>query len=260
MTSLFSLLSIAESYIIIRIKERSIYNRKKIIPAPQAKRPVCRNRKEIWMTKDKLTQVLAALDQKYGIVKENFPHEADWQLLIAIMLSAQSTDEQVCKVLPDLWARFSSLKQMAAASEEEIGNLIRTVGLYQIKARNIKRCCNQILEEYGGKVPITIEQLLTLSGVGRKTATLFLADAYQIPGVTVDTHVFRIARRLGWAVGKNPEKVELELMEVLPKEHWNRINFQLIYHGRSICTARKCECSRCFLGELCDKIIEFDKK
>lgn len=212
------------------------------------------------MTKDKLTQILAALDQKYGTKKENFLHEEDWQLLVAIMLSAQSTDEQVYQVLPDLWAYFTSLEQLAASTEEEIGNRIRTIGLYRVKAKNIKRCCNQILGEYGGKVPTSIEQLLTLSGVGRKTATLFLADAYQIPGVTVDTHVFRIAKRIGWTAGKNPVEVELELMKLLPKEHWNRINFQLIYHGRSICTARKCECSRCFLSELCDKIIDFDKK
>ncbi len=102
-------------------------------------------------------------------------------------------------------------------------------------------------------MPTTIEELVKLAGVGRKTATLFLADAYGIPGVTVDTHVFRISHRLGWANGKNPVETEQELMRVLPKDHWNRINFQLIYHGRSICTARKVKCSECGLQAWCEK-------
>ena len=117
----------------------------------------------------------------------------------------------------------------------------------------MKQCCNQIITELNGTVPTTIDELVKLAGVGRKTATLFLADAYGIPGVTVDTHVLRIAKRLGWAEGKNPVQVEKELMQVLPKEHWNRINFQLIYHGRSVCTARKCNCENCLLSEWCEK-------
>lgn len=198
-------------------------------------------------------QILAILDQEYGTTKEGFLHNADWQLLLAIMLSAQSTDKQVYGVLPRLWDRFSSLERMAEAPQEEIEDCIRSIGLYKSKAKNMKQCCNQIITEYNGKVPTTIDELVKLAGVGRKTATLFLADAYGIPGVTVDTHVLRIAKRLGWAVGKNPVEVEKELMQVLPKEHWNRINFQLIYHGRSICTARKCNCEKCLLSEWCEK-------
>lgn len=198
-------------------------------------------------------QILAILDQEYGTTKEGFLHNADWQLLLAIMLSAQSTDKQVYEVLPRLWDRFSSLELMADAPLEEIEDCIRSIGLYKSKAKNMKQCSNQIITEYNGKVPTTIDELVKLAGVGRKTATLFLADAYGIPGVTVDTHVLRIAKRLGWAVGKNPVEVEKELMQVLPKEHWNRINFQLIYHGRSICTARKCNCEKCFLSEWCEK-------
>nr|WP_294490102.1 endonuclease III [uncultured Anaerosporobacter sp.] len=198
-------------------------------------------------------QILAILDQEYGTTKEGFLHNADWQLLLAIMLSAQSTDKQVYEVLPRLWDRFSSLELMSDAPLEEIEDCIRSIGLYKSKAKNMKQCCNQIITEYNGKVPTTIDKLVKLAGVGRKTATLFLADAYGIPGVTVDTHVLRIAKRLGWAVGKNPVEVEIELMQVLPKEHWNRINFQLIYHGRSICTARKCNCEKCLLSEWCEK-------
>lgn len=205
------------------------------------------------MKDSKVQQILAILDQEYGTTKEGFLHNADWQLLLAIMLSAQSTDKQVYEVLPRLWDRFPSLEQMAEAPLEEIEDCIRSIGLYKSKAKNMKQCCNQIITEYNGKVPTTIDELVELAGVGRKTATLFLADAYGIPGVTVDTHVLRIAKRLGWAVGKNPVEVEKELMQVLPKEHWNRINFQLIYHGRSVCTARRCNCEKCLLSEWCEK-------
>lgn len=205
------------------------------------------------MTKDNTGRILAALDQTYGITKEGFVHSQDWQLLLAIMLSAQSTDKQVDETLPSLWEKFPTAESVAEAPLEEIEQAIRSIGLYKNKAKNMKKCCAQIIAEHDGKVPVTIEELLTLAGVGRKTATLFLADAYGIPGVTVDTHVFRISRRIGWAKGNNPVKVEQELMKALPKEHWNRINFQLIYHGRTVCTARKCHCGNCVLEAWCEK-------
>lgn len=205
------------------------------------------------MTKEeKVTEILKCLDEKYGTTKEGFSHQKDWQLLTAIMLSAQSTDKQVDEALPALFDRFSDVREMAEAPLEEIEHYIRSVGLYKNKAKNIKKCCTQIVNEYGGKVPDRLEEVLKLAGVGRKTGTLFLADAYGIPGVTVDTHVFRISRRLGWATGKNPQEVERELMEVLPVDHWNRINFQLIYLGREICTARKAHCDKCPLRMWCD--------
>lgn len=205
------------------------------------------------MNNKSIKQILSVLDQEYGTTKEGFLHDEDWQLLLAIMLSAQSTDKQVYEVLPKLWSRFTSIDKMAKAPVEEIEDYIKSIGLYKSKAKNMKQCCNQIIMEYDSKVPRTIEELVKLAGVGRKSATLFLADAYGIPGVTVDTHVLRIVRRLGWATGKNPVQVEKELMEVLPKENWNRINFQLIYHGRSVCTARKCHCEECKLSQWCEK-------
>ena len=157
------------------------------------------------------------------------------------------------EALPELFGHFQTAQAVAEAPAEEIEQYIRSVGLYKNKAKNIKKCCEQIVSEYGGKVPDKLDEVLKLAGVGRKTATLFLADAYGIPGVTVDTHVFRISRRLGWAEGKNPQQVEQELMKVLPKEHWTRINFQLIYLGRAICTARKARCQDCPLQEWCEK-------
>lgn len=197
--------------------------------------------------------VLRKLDEIYGVTKEGFYHEQPWQLLAAIMLSAQSTDKQVEEATPRLFERFRTAAQVAEAPVEEIEEAIRSVGIYKNKAKNIKKCCRQIVEEYGGEVPTNIEEVLKLAGVGRKTATLFLADAYGTPGVTVDTHVFRISRRLGWAFGKNPVEVEKELQKVLPEEHWNRINFQLIYLGRAVCTARKAKCGECALAEWCEK-------
>lgn len=202
-------------------------------------------------TKENLPKILSWLDETYGTTKDNFYHHEPWQLLVAIMLSAQSTDKQVDEAIPALFDHYRTAQSVADAPVEEIESYIKSVGLYKNKARNMKKCCAQIAEEFGGQVPVTLEELLTLSGVGRKTATLFLADAYGIPGVTVDTHVFRISKRLGWAQGKNPVQVEQELMKVLPKDHWNRINFQLIYHGRSICTARKAYCEKCELAEWC---------
>lgn len=208
------------------------------------------------MKKENISCVLDKLDEIYGVTKEGFFHQKPWQLLAAIMLSAQSTDKQVEEVLPQLFKRYQTAEQMAEAPLEEIEDSIRSIGLYKNKARNLKKCCRQIVEEYGGEVPSDIDGILALSGVGRKTATLFLADAYGIPGVTVDTHVFRISRRLGWASGKNPVEVEKELQKVLPEDHWNRINFQLIYHGRTVCTARKAKCEECVLEEWCEKKME----
>lgn len=204
------------------------------------------------MNKENVQKILDVLDREYGTSKEGFLHFQDWQLLLAIMLSAQSTDKQVYAVLPELWNRYDRIEEMAQASLGEIETYIKSIGLYKSKAKNIKKCCQQIIEEFAGTVPRTVDELIKLAGVGRKSATLFLADAYGVPGVTVDTHVLRITKRLGWAKGNNPVSVEKELMEVLPKENWNRINFQLIYHGRAICTARKCYCDKCSLNQWCE--------
>ena len=208
------------------------------------------------MKKEQVQEILDKLDEVYGVTKEGFLHKEPWQLLLAIMLSAQSTDKQVEDVLPTLWKCFPSVESMANADVSQIEEQIKTIGLYKNKAKNMKKCCEQIVEQYGGEVPKTMEELVQLAGVGRKTANLFLSDAYGIPGITVDTHVMRIVKRFGWAKGKNPEEVEYELQKVLPMEHWIRINFQLIYHGRAICTARKAHCDRCMFAELCEKKIE----
>lgn len=204
------------------------------------------------MTDQDTALVLNTLDTLYGTAKEGFHHNHKWQLLVAIMLSAQSTDKQVEEVLPDLFDKYDTLEKMADARPEEVEEAIKSIGLYHNKARNIIKCCAQIMNQHGGQVPVTLEELTALAGVGRKTATLFLSDAYDIPGVTVDTHVNRISNRLGWADSKDPVKVEQQLMKVLPRDHWIRINFQLIYHGRAICRARNPLCGKCPFGKLCE--------
>lgn len=203
------------------------------------------------MKREDTNQILALLDQDYGTEKDGFYHKEPWQLLIAIMLSAQSTDQQVEAVLPILFSLFPTVEMMAEAEPDKIEEAIKTIGLYHSKAKNSKQCCMQILTKYQGQVPKTMEELTALQGVGRKTANLFLADEYDIPGITVDTHVKRISNRLGWAHSQDAVKVEYELQKVLPKDHWIRINIQLIRHGRAVCKAVKPLCSQCRLAEWC---------
>lgn len=201
-----------------------------------------------------IESILKTLDNVYGTTKEPFAYREPWQLLISIILSAQTTDRQVSRVLPGLFGTYSEPASLALAKEESVRELIRPVGLHKAKAKNVIACCRVLEAEYKGVVPKNLKELLTLPGVGRKTATLFLADAYDIPGVTVDTHVFRISRRLGWAKGKTPAAVEKELENLLPEEHWNRMNFQLVEHGRRYCRARKADCSNCPLQDWCLKV------
>ena len=203
-----------------------------------------------------LREELDWLDQTYGVEKEGFFHQEHWQLLVAIMLSAQSTDKQVDEVLPKLYGRFPTVQEIAQATEEEIGEEIKSVGLYKSKAKHVKSCCMQLAEQYGGEVPTTIEEMVKLAGVGRKTATLFLADAYGIPGVTVDTHVFRVANRLGLVHAKDVKKTEEQLMEHIPQEQWSIAHHWLIWHGRRVCSARNPKCQGC----PCEIFCEFAHK
>lgn len=203
------------------------------------------------MRQEEVRAVLQQLDNRYGTKKDGFFHKEPWQLLMAIMLSAQSTDVQVDEVLPELFGRFEKVEEMAEAETEEIEEIIKSIGLYHNKARNMKKCCIQLVEQFHKEVPDTLEELVSLAGVGRKTANLFLADQFQIPGITVDTHVKRISNRLGWADSEDAEKVEYQLQKVLPKDHWIRINIQLIRHGRAVCKSRNPKCKGCMLAAYC---------
>jgi len=171
--------------------------------------------------------------------------------LIATLLSARTTDKQVMKAYPNFRKAFPELKDLANAKVTEIEKYISSIGLYRSKAKAIKGLARIILDEHSGAVPKTMEALTALPGVGRKTASCVLWYAFHIPAVAVDTHVFRIAKRLGWANGKSPETVERELKKLVPKKEWGKINRAFVHFGRDICKASKPECWRCPVRNLC---------
>lgn len=200
----------------------------------------------------RVLKVLEALDREYGtdyICYLN--HENPWQLLIAVILSAQCTDARVNMVTPDLFRKYDSPMKFAQADLKELEKDIHSLGFYHMKAKNIVSCCHDLVEKFGGEVPRTMEELTSLAGVGRKTANVILGNVYNEPSIVVDTHVKRISRKLGFAKEEDPEKIEYELMKELPREHWILWNIQIITLGRSICVARNPKCCQCFLQTLC---------
>lgn len=205
------------------------------------------------MTKaERVNAVLALLDKEYGtdyICYLN--HETPWQLLIAVILSAQCTDARVNIVTADLFQKYDTLEKFANASQEELEQDIHSIGFYHMKAKNIISCTKDLVFKFGGQVPRTLEELTSLAGVGRKTANVIRGNIYNEPSIVVDTHVKRISKKLGFAKSDDPEKVEYELMKVLPKDHWILYNIQIITLGRSICVARNPKCAECFLKEVC---------
>ncbi|MCR4610468.1 MAG: endonuclease III [Lachnospiraceae bacterium] len=178
-------------------------------------------------------------------------HETPWQLLIAVILSAQCTDERVNIVTKDLFVKYPTLDAFANADVKELEQDIYSIGFHHAKARNIKACCERLITEYGGEVPDNMDDLLSLAGVGRKTANVILGNIYNIPSIVVDTHVKRISKRFGFTESDDPEVVEQDLMKVLPKEHWILYNIQIITFGRNICFARSPKCAECPLQDLC---------
>lgn len=201
---------------------------------------------------DRVQAVLDLLDEYYTReYKCYLNHETPWQLLIAVILSAQCTDARVNIVTKDLFRKYDTLEKFAAADQAELEQDIRSIGFFRMKAKNIISCCRDLIEKFGGEVPRTIEELTSLAGVGRKTANVIRGNVYDEPSIVVDTHVKRISRKLGFTTEEDPEKIEYELMKVLPKDHWILYNIQIITLGRTICTARNPACERCFLRELC---------
>ena len=172
--------------------------------------------------------------------------------MVATILSAQCTDERVNKVTPELFRQYPDAPRLAGASREAIETLVRSTGFFRNKAKNIQGACQKIVEEFGGDVPQTMNELLTLPGVARKTANVVLAHAFGInAGVTVDTHVKRLSHRLGLTKHTNPVQVERDLMPLIPQAEWENLSIRLIYHGRAVCDARKPACDRCELVDLC---------
>ena len=178
-------------------------------------------------------------------------HENAWQLLFATILSAQCTDARVNIVTADLFVKYPSVEAFATADLNELEEDIRPTGFYHNKAKNIIECAKMLLEKHRGEVPQTIEELVELPGVGRKTANVIRGNIYHQPSIVVDTHVKRISKKLGLTQQEDPEKIEFELMEVLPEEYWILYNIHIIQLGRTICTARSPKCGECFLKEIC---------
>ena len=197
--------------------------------------------------------IIARLEAEYPDALCSLQYTVDWQLLFAVRLSAQCTDERVNLVAPGLFRRFPTLEAFAAASQEEVEELIRSCGFFRSKAKDLIAAADMLLREYGGRVPDTMEELLRIPGVGRKTANLILGDIYHKPAVVTDTHCIRIAGRLGLTREKEPVKVERDLAAILPPEKSSDFCHRMVLHGRKYCMARKPNCSTCPLGEICRK-------
>ena len=197
------------------------------------------------MDKTSLDNVLEALEKTYYDASCALEFGNPFELLISTILSAQCTDRQVNKVTAVLFERFPSPQHFAALTPEELEPYVKSCGVYKNKARNIVMTCRALLERYEGRVPETMEELITLPGVGRKTANVVLSNAFGQDAIAVDTHVFRVANRIGLARGKTPEEVEKQLQQNVPKQKWSAAHHWIIRHGRQICSARKPCCSQC---------------
>lgn len=192
------------------------------------------------------------LERVYGDPHAALHFHNPYQLLIAVILSAQTTDVNVNKATPALFERYPEPADLAAATQDDVEGYVRSLGFYHQKAKNIIRTCQMIVTEFEGKVPDTMEGLTSLPGVARKTANIVLGEAYGIvEGIAVDTHVFRLAHRFGLTTEKDQDKVERDLMDLFPREHWHRVNYDLINHGRKVCTAKRPICGTCFLNDVC---------
>jgi len=192
------------------------------------------------------------LAERYPGLEISLGHEDPLQLVVATILSAQCTDERVNQVTPALFARYPAAEDYAETDETELQELIRSTGFFRNKAKNIQGMARRLVDAYDGEVPRTMEELLTLPGVARKTANVVLSNAFDTHvGVVVDTHVKRVSYRLGLTNETQPEKVEKDLMKVLPPEEWRPFSWRLILHGRATCTARRPDCGGCILAELC---------
>lgn len=203
----------------------------------------------------RIQRIAGALRRAYPAARCELDHSSPLQLLVATILSAQCTDKRVNIVTPVLFKKFSSAADFANASPTDLEQEIRSTGFYRNKAKNIQACCRALVEKHGGEVPRTMDELTALDGVGRKTANVVLGNAFGINvGVVVDTHVSRLSRRLGLTRHTDPEKIEQELMKLVPQADWALLSHWLIWHGRRRCDARKPDCANCELIKLCPQI------
>lgn len=204
--------------------------------------------------RQRVLKILPILKKTYPDAKIALNWDNPWNLFVAVVLSAQCTDVRVNIVTKNLFKKYKKPADYLAVSQEELENDIRSTGFYRNKAKNIRAAAQRIIDDYNGKVPQTMEQLLTLPGAGRKSANVILGNAFGIPGITCDTHVIRLSRRLGLSAHSDPVKLEFDLMEIVPKTKyggWTMFSHYLIFHGRNICKARKPDCGNCPIAAYC---------
>jgi endonuclease-3 len=204
--------------------------------------------------KQRVAKIIKVLAKLYPDAHCALHHRNPLELLVATVLSAQCTDKRVNMVTPDLFRRYPDATAYANAKPEELEKAIQSTGFFRNKAKNIKAACTVLVEKYGGKVPNTLEELVPLPGIGRKTANVILGNAFDVPGITVDTHVRRLSLRLGLTKDHDPVKVEFALMKLVPRKEWTMLSHRLIFHGRQVCFARKPACSQCRLYDLCPRV------
>ena len=225
----------------------------------RTKRPAAKESPSALRTRAR--KILGALTEVFPAARTELLHASPFELLVATILSAQCTDQRVNMVTPGLFRRYPTPAHLAAASQPSLEEEIRSTGFFRMKAKNIIACSTALVERFGGTVPGTMEDLLTLPGVGRKTANVVLGQAFGInAGVVVDTHVHRLARRLGFTTADDPAKIEQDLMALFPRERWGEIGLILILHGRKTCIARKPKCVECEVSKLCPSAFAFESE
>jgi len=201
---------------------------------------------------DRISEIVRVLEKTYPRSRTALKFETPLQILVATILSAQCTDERVNQVTPALFRKYRSASDFAHADPRELEEEIRSTGFFRNKTKSIIQACRKLVSDFGGNVPDRMEDLITLPGVARKTANIVLSSAFRkAAGIAVDTHVKRLARRLGLSAEESPEKIEHDLMRLVPREYWLDFNYMLVNHGRKICQARKPRCGECVLRKLC---------
>ena len=212
------------------------------------------------MKKNDITDLIHILKNTYPDAKCSLNFNTPFQLVVAVCLSAQCTDERVNLTTPKLFERCTTIKDFANIDIKDLENLIHPCGFYKNKARNIKLCANQILEKFNGEVPHTMEELISLSGIGRKSANVILLEVFGIAeGIAVDTHAKRISNLVGLSTQKEPEKIEQDLIRIFPKESLKDINHLLVWHGRNTCVSRSPKCQTCCINKFCKHYLENSK-
>lgn len=206
-------------------------------------------------TRKRAARILAGLKREFPDARIALEFENALELLVATILSAQCTDERVNMVTKDLFEKYRSAQDYVDAPEDELIESIRSTGFFNNKSKSIKSACRSIVDRFDGEVPGTMEQLLTLAGVGRKTANCLLGNVFGVPGIVVDTHMIRLSRRMGWTAQRDPVKIEFDLMELIPREDWTLSSHLITSHGRKWCSARKPLCDQCPVADDCPKIL-----